>query len=118
MSMKSLKSYITKAQKNTVLRKQVLAQFIDDFSSSKDLQAISKKVLGKDKVSQLFIAAAHQLTINLKLKTPKWMQSNIILKDPYFVSQFEEFKLLTLRDSPYAFRIRNIFVTANFLDRR
>lgn len=113
----NLKTYVNIAKKNYKSQKLSLAQFIDDFERTKNLKIISKKMTEKDKVTQLFIATAHQLCLKHKMKVPKWMQEFFILKDPYFVSKIKDFNLLALRDSPYAFRVRNIYVTKNFLDR-
>lgn len=114
---KTIHSYIKKAKKSYSEQKLQLAQFIDDFSKTKDRSLISKPVKKTDPISQLFIATAHQLCINNGISVPKWMYDYKELKNPYFVSPNREFNLLSLRDSPFAFRIRNIFVTKNFLER-
>ncbi|HPI41792.1 MAG TPA: hypothetical protein PLJ21_13360 [Pseudobdellovibrionaceae bacterium] len=115
--MKNLSFYIQNARKNPKERRLQLAQFIDDFLQSKDLSSISQRVRLKDPLASLFIATAHQLTLDFKLKTPEWLMNYTPLKEPYFVSELEGMKMLALRDSPYAFRLRNIYVTRNFLQR-
>lgn len=116
--MKELKDYVLCAKRNPSKRKLLLAQFIDDFRRSKDLKMITTPITKTDQLTQLFVATAHQLAIELKLKQPLWLTKYTPLKHPYFISQFDGLKLLALRDSPYSFRVRNIYVLGNFLSRR
>lgn len=115
--MKILQDYISKARKSASQRRLFLAQFIDDFRRLKDLKMLSRPVKKKDRVALLFVATAHQLALDLSLRPPEWLTKCTPLKSPYFVSKIEGLKLLALRDSPYAFRARNIYVLGNFLSR-
>ncbi|MBC7419301.1 MAG: hypothetical protein H7328_01115 [Bdellovibrio sp.] len=115
--MKNIQEYITKSKVSVAQRKLFIAQFIDDFTMLKNTDSIQIKILGDDPVSKLFEAVAHQLCINLNLTIPAWLLIPIYLKDPFFVSDLPNSRFLALRDSPYAFRIRNIFAPYNYLSR-
>jgi hypothetical protein len=52
------------------------------------------------------------------LKQPSWPdQKPRIKKDPWFAAESPELRNLYLRKSPAAFRVRNLFVSANALSR-
>lgn len=117
-NMKSIHEYIKKAQVSTEQRKIWVGQFIDDFSGSKNLEMIQNSLSDtEDPIAKLFEAMAHQLCLNLNLVIPDWLLKPKYLKDPFFVSDLKNSKFLALRDSPYAFRIRNIFVPHHYLSR-
>lgn len=115
--MKPLADYIKKAQVSDEERKLWVAQFIDDFRRHKDIAVISIPLKTEDPVAKLFEAIVHQLCVELNLKTPEWLYQIKPLKEPFFVSQLPNSKFLALRDSPYLFRTRNIFVPENYLSR-
>ena len=115
--MKMLHDYIMVATKNVDNLRISLGDFIDDFRREKNISALADEVNEPDPVNQLFVATAHQLCIEMDLNPPQWICKPVILKEPYFLSQFASFRFLALRDSPYAFKIRNIFVNENFLKR-
>ncbi len=116
--MKTLIDYIQKSQINVEQRKIWVAQFIDDFTRTKDINLIYNSVnSGEDVISKLFEAVAHQLCIDYELQTPEWLLNAKFLADPFFVSDLPNSRFLALRDSPYAFRIRNIFVPYHYLSR-
>jgi hypothetical protein len=117
MTIKSVHEYIAQAQVSESQRKLFVAQFIDDFTLHRDMKCIEKPILNNDPISKLFEAISHQLCIELKLKTPEWLEKPVLLKDPFFVSNMPSSRFLALRDSPIAFRIRNIFVPYNYLSR-
>ena len=108
--MKPIQEYIQNAKISQQHRKIFIAQFIDDFLKEKNTNCFKDQITENDPVSKLFEAAAHQLCIDLNLEAPNWLLSPTFLKDPFFVSDLKNSKFLALRDSPYAFRIRNIFV--------
>ena len=48
---------------------------------------------------------------------PRWTHSIGPLADPWFVAGYENLKAAAVVESPVAFRSRNVFVLANFLER-
>lgn len=48
---------------------------------------------------------------------PPWTHSIGPLADPWFVAGYENLKAAAVMESPVAFRSRNVFVLANFLER-
>lgn len=115
--MMAIQEYIKQAQVSEQNRKLFVAQFIDDFIKANSVQCLETEIKDADITSKLFEATAHQLCIILNLKIPNWLLRPNKLKDPFFVSNLEHSKFLALRDSPYGFRIRNIFVPYNNLSR-
>lgn len=112
-----LEDYIQKAKESKQAEKQWLSQFIDDFRRLKDVNMLSQPISQTDVLSQTFVATAHQLVLDMKLQAPLWMNNVYCLSEPHFLSQLMHSRFLALRDSPYAFKIRNIFVPFNFLSR-
>jgi hypothetical protein len=116
--MKTLIDYIEKSKTSAENRKIWVAQFVDDFNRTKNLKMIEDEIkLSDDSISKLFEAIAHQLCLDLKLQTPEWLLNAKYLNDPFFVSDLPNSRFLALRDSPYAFRSRNIFVPYHYLSR-
>jgi hypothetical protein len=115
--VKTIQDYIDKAKVSVSQRKVYVAQFIDDFSRTQRIDLIQMEITSDDPISKLFEAVAHQLCINLKLDAPAWLLKPSFLKDPFFVSDLPNSRFLALRDSPYAFRLRNIFVPHHYLSR-
>lgn len=115
--MKKLSDYVLLAQKSKSDQQLYLSQFIDDFRRTLNLKIIENPVAEHNSISQLFIATAHELCIENNLKIPNWMKVIYCLPEPYFVTDLPSVRFLSLRDSPYAFKIRNIFVPYNFLNR-
>ncbi|MEQ1664030.1 MAG: hypothetical protein ABL927_01490 [Bdellovibrionales bacterium] len=114
--MENISSYIFRAKSSKSALRIEVGNFIDDFRRSKDLSAIKNQKL-KGHTAALFAAIAHHLCIELGLKVPNWLRQPKQIKEPYFVSDLQNSRLLALRDSPYAFRARNIFVPFNYLNR-
>jgi len=115
--MKPLANYVDQARQGDTHRKLWVAQFIDDFRRTKDLNAIAAPLADKDSIALLFQAIAHQLCVELKLSIPDWFFDFEPLDEPFFVSNLPNSRFLSLRESPYLFRMRNIFVPANYLVR-
>jgi hypothetical protein len=115
--MKTLCEYISVATQNADALRISLGDFIDDFRREKNISVLTDEANEPSPVNQLFVATAHQLCIEMKINAPEWIRKPVILNEPYFLSQFASFRFLALRDSPYAFKIRNIFVNENFLKR-
>lgn len=115
--MNPLVDYVKNAQQSDSQRKLWVAQFIDDFRRAKDVSVIAQPLTEKDAISKLFEAIAHQLCVELHLPVPEWLFDFEPLKEPFFVSNLPRSRFLSLRESPYLFRVRNIFVPANYLSR-
>ncbi len=114
----TLADYIQNAQVSPEQRRIWVAQFIDDFARTKNMNMIQNEIQSSDEpISKLFEAVAHQLCLNFYLQVPVWLLNAKYLKDPFFVSDLPNSKFLALRDSPYAFRKRNIFVPYHYLSR-
>ena len=59
-----------------------------------------------------FLAQKHQLP------TPKWASGNSrALEEPHFAAKSHNLRMVLLQESPAAFRVRNLFVSANALHR-
>ena len=60
----------------------------------------------------VFLAKKHQVTI------PQWARHNArVLATPWFAAKSPNLKAILLQESPAAFRVRNLFVSANALSR-
>lgn len=65
----------------------------------------------------VLIATAREIAKELGVDAPKWAQATIWLKRPYFVSNTENLKASAILESPFNFRMCNVFVLENFLVR-
>ncbi len=95
-----------------------LMDFVDDFRYYKDLSALTDPLEGpQDRWTALLASVAETLSREVGAEPPPWTASVPASKDPWFVSGMENLKAIALAESPLPFRIRKIFVTANFLSR-
>lgn len=66
----------------------------------------------------IFAAVAETLALRFQLAVPAWVSGESrYLKKPWYAGNLERIKPILLVESPSAFRIRNLFVSANALDR-
>jgi hypothetical protein len=79
-----------------------------------------KKLYSKSrrtKEKSLINATVRALAKELKIEYPWWARHILFLKEPYFVSGFENLKASAIQESGIEFRKNNIFVLNNFLVR-
>jgi hypothetical protein len=75
-------------------------------------------VEGDDVANAYLAAVAEMLALREGLDRPGWIAGpKRFLKLPWYAAGLESLKATLLAESPAAFRIRNLFVSANVLDR-
>ena len=95
-----------------------LMDLVDDFRYYRDSSAIAGPFeLTNERLDALLAATAHYLCDEVGMEPPQWIWEVPACKDPWFVSGMESLKAIALVESPLQFRIRKIFVLANFLHR-
>ena len=95
-----------------------LFDFVDDFRQNRDLSQISEPFeLSDDQTDALLASTAESLCDELKLTAPAWLREVPAAVKPYFVAGIENLKATAIVESPLRFRIRKVFVMANFLSR-
>lgn len=95
-----------------------LMDFVDDFRYHKNPAAIEEPIpTGNAQLDALLASTAEYLCDELGLRIPDWLASVPASPMPWFVSGIESLKAIALAESPLRFRIRKIFVLANFLSR-
>ena len=98
--------------------KVVLMDFVDDFRFHKDPAAIEQAFEpSDDKRDAAFSAVIETLCDELGLPIPSWLQQVPNSHEPFFVAGLENLKATALVESPIRFRVRNVFVLANFRTR-
>lgn len=93
--------------------------FVDEVRRSKDYRLVLLppiKSLDK-KLSALAAAITLELCKTYSLEEPTWAVEMPALQEPWFVSNSESLKATSLLESPLRFKLKNIFVLENFLDR-
>lgn len=101
----------------------VLANFLDDFRAQPSYDYIKDSILDIKKLSDVekatIAAVVDAMCHELNVNRPNWiMDPSTFLTEPHFAMNAKgEFRLILLRESPRWFRSRNLFVTANCLDR-
>lgn len=102
-----------------------MADFLDEFRDAADESALAEVPmrLGKDggegrwKDAWLAAAADHLAGLH-GFKRPAWLNDpERFLEEPRFASRTRSGRLFLLKDSPAAFKSRNLFVSANALER-
>jgi len=75
--------------------------------------------LNDNGLADAYVASvAAWLSQKYTLTCPAWVdQKNRIMKTPWFAAKSPNLKAILLQESPAAFRVRNLFVSANALSR-
>lgn len=93
--------------------------FVDAFRKTKDLQLIAEppaKGLNKKEaalISSIVLDLCHELSV----KPPAWAKERKTLENPWFVAGLENLKAIALAESSPYYKINNIYVLDNFLNR-
>ncbi len=102
-----------------------LADFLDEFREQPGEAAFAEEppALGTETPERRWIdaylaAVAEMLSGQQGWRSPGWVRKpERYLADPSFAGRSREMRLFLLKDSPAAFKSRNLFVTGNALDR-
>ena len=95
-----------------------LMEFVDDFRRHKDPKMIAEPFQLSDGSKDAVLASVIEtLCDELKLEIPKWLKSVPPCREPYFLSEMENLKAISLVETPIHFRLRKVFVMENFLHR-
>ncbi|MEX0777652.1 MAG: hypothetical protein WD042_18250 [Phycisphaeraceae bacterium] len=95
-----------------------LMDFVDDFRRHGDPATIAEPFApGEPRFDALLASVIEQLCKELRRPIPSWVEAVPASPRAWFVSGFESLKAIALVESPLSFRMRNIFVHANFLSR-
>lgn len=95
-----------------------LMDFVDDFRRNKDLAAIAEPFkLSDERKDALLASVIETLCHELGFAIPDWLTSVPACREPYFVSEMENLKAMSLVQTPIHFRIRKVFIMENFLIR-
>ena len=97
-----------------------IAEFLDDFYAHPSPEALSAEpeATGVALNDAYLAAVAEHLAVQRDWSAPAWVhQPGRFLKVPFFAGGMEGMKAILLRESPVAFRRRQIFVSENALTR-
>lgn len=100
-----------------------LANFLDDFRANPSYDYIKDSILDIDTLSDIekatFAATVDALCHEKQITRPNWIfDPSTYLDKPHFTMNAKGgLRIVLLRESPRWFRSRNLFVTANCLDR-
>ncbi len=102
-----------------------LRDFLDRFREAPSSDLIADEpdplapLLGDDGRADAFLAAtAAYLAQKHQLPTPNWARgTSRALEKPWFAAKTHNLRMILLQESPAAFRVRNLFVSANALSR-
>ena len=100
-----------------------LANFVDDFRRTHDPKLAENSILDLENLSKvekaMLAASVDQLFNEAMLERPEWVyDESTFLKKPYFALNAKGgLRIILLRESPRWFRARNLFVSANCLER-
>lgn len=104
---------------------EAVADFLDGFREAADESALAEVPMrlgndrGEGRWKDAWLAAAADHLAGLHgFKRPAWLNDpERFLDEPCFACRTRSGRLFLLKDSPAAFKSRNLFVSANALDR-
>ena len=93
--------------------------FVDEFRRGLDPRLIILPPTDKLplKLRALLASITVELCQEVGAKAPSWATRKYFLPEPWFIAGVEALKASALLESPIAFRVNNIFVLENFLQR-
>ena len=104
-----------------------LCTFLDSFKFSDDKEKMIKSPPEIDNTKQikeenicLLAAAVHKLALEHDIEVPDWVHdSKYTMPSPYFAydTQNKEYQEFLIKDTPYVFASRNLYVGSNALER-
>lgn len=102
---------------------EALADFLDQFNRNPNTEMLEEEPaplavkLNDGGLADAYLAStAAYLCQNRALRFPSWVnQRSRVLQKPWFAAESPSIKAIFLQESPAAFRVRNLFVSANAL---
>jgi len=102
-----------------------LRNFLDRFRRDPGIELLEDEpdslsaLLNDDGLADAYLASAAALLCQEQGYTcPEWVdQADRVFKRPWFAAKTPNLKAILLQESPAAFRVRNLFVSANALHR-
>ena len=102
-----------------------LKDFLDGFYASPDAADLTEAppllanaTPGGPRLDAYLAAVAEHLSREMRWPVPDWtLEPSRFLETPWFGMQSHGGRMILLEESPAAFRVRNIFVSANALSR-
>lgn len=102
-----------------------IANFLDRFKNDPTLEMVAEEpmilrgLLDDSGLADAYAAAAAAHLCQLHgIPFPSWVDENSRrLKSPWFAAKSHNLRMVLLQESPAAFRVRNLFVSANVLSR-
>ena len=102
-----------------------IANFLDRFKIQPDVAMVTDEppmlagILDDEGLADAYVAAvaAHLCQLH-ELPCPRWAnEAGRIKQRPWFAAKTPDLRAILLQESPAAFRLRNLFVSANALSR-
>jgi transcriptional regulator with XRE-family HTH domain len=93
--------------------------FVDSFLATQSEHLLSERPvegLGIKPLS-LICAIVMQLCHEAQMDAPEWAKASLELEQPWFLSNFESLRAISLVESPIFFKRNNIYAGADFLKR-
>lgn len=117
-----LQTLINDIKMNNELKNLYVGNFLDEIKTMDISHMFNEEPVftDLDKVDVAYIVAmTHKLLNDRKLLVPSWVEKKeYCLDKPYFWIRTEgKMKLYLLMESPLEFKIRNLFVSGNVLER-
>ena len=102
-----------------------IANFLDRFKNDPTPEMVSEEppilrgILNDNGLADAYAAAAATHLCQLRgIAFPSWVDKDSRrLKSPWFAAKTHNLRMILLQESPAAFRVRNLFVSANALHR-
>lgn len=102
-----------------------LRNFLDRFRRAPDINLLEDEpdvlasLLADDGLADAYLASAAALLCQEQgFSCPEWVdRPERVFKRPWFAAKTPNLKAILLQESPAAFRVRNLFVSANALSR-
>ena len=98
-----------------------IVRFVDDFRRNPSFDKVREgRSYTNDIANAFYAGVVEELAKEQNMRIPQWVfHEKYYLPEPVFLGEFKggEYRILILLETPLAFKIRNIFVGDNILDR-
>ena len=98
--------------------KIALMDLVDDFRYYRDPAMIAEPFhLGDERKDAVLASVIETLCDEVGIAIPDWLRHVPACHEPYFLSEMDNLKAMSLVETPIHFRLRKVFVMENFLFR-
>ena len=96
-----------------------IIRFVDDFRRDPTKEKMQEVDMGHPDANAFFAGVVEKLSQEQSIEPPVWIfKKKYYLQEPFFMGELKGIsRILTILETPLAFKTRNIYIGANTFDR-